>query len=170
MANATRTGRLAGPVVAALALISALTTTTGVGAKTPNEKALAGTWLETVWFPAETGRPPLKSLSSYHRDGTSTCSDQGAVTTTEPAAVFSSCHGVWTHLENNKFAFTAYELISDLSGNLLGYLKVRGIYTLSPSGNQYTGSSRAEILDTNGNVLSAIDVANAGQRIQLELP
>ena len=81
MANATRTGRLAGPVVAALALISALTTTTGVSAKTPNKNALAGTWLETVWFPAETGRPPLKSLSSYHRDGTSTCSDRSITVT-----------------------------------------------------------------------------------------
>ena len=96
-------------------------------------------------------------------------SDQGNVTT-EPPTVFSSCHGVWTHLEKRTFAYTAFELISDLSGNLVGYLKVRGIYTVSESGNEYSGTTFAEVLDADGNVLFSVDVTNAGQRIQLELP
>jgi hypothetical protein len=131
------------------------------------KKALVGSWLETVTFPPESGRPPLKSLSSYHDDETMVCSDQGALTT-EPPTVFSSCHGVWTHLEKRTFAYTAFELISDLSGNLLGYLKVRGILTVSQSGNEYNGTSFAEVLDTDGNVLFSVDVTNAGQRIQVE--
>ena len=84
------------------------------------------------------------------------CSDQGNVTT-EPPTVFSSCHGVWTHLEKRTFAYTSLELISDLSGNLVGYLKVRGTYTVSTSGNEYSGTSFAEILDTDGNVLFSVD-------------
>jgi hypothetical protein len=132
-------------------------------------KALVGSWLETVTFPPEAGRPPLKSLSSFHEDGTMVCSDQGAVTA-EPPTVFTSCHGVWTRLENGAFAYTSVELISDLSGNLMGYLKVRGTYTVAPSGNEYSGTSHAEILDTDGNVLFSIDVTNAGKRIQVELP
>ena len=108
----------------------------------PNKKALVGSWLETVTFPPESGRPPLKSLVTFHDDETMVCSDQGTVTT-EPPSVFSSCHGVWTHLEQRTFAYTVRELISDLSGNLVGYLKVRGIYTVSQSGNEYTGTSFA---------------------------
>jgi len=152
-------------VVAGASTVGALVSTDG----TPNKKALVGSWLETVTFPPESGRPPLKSLVSFHDDGTMACSDQGAVTT-EPPAVFTSCHGVWTHLEQRTFAYTSLGLISDLSGNLVGYLKVRGVYTVSQSGNEYSGTSFAQILDADGNVLFSVDVTNAGQRIQVELP
>ena len=97
------------------------------------------------------------------------CSDQGAVTT-EPPSVFTSCHGVWTHLEERRFAYTSLELISDLGGSLVGYLKVRGIYTVSRSGNDYTGTSVAQILDVDGNVVFSAEVTNAGKRILVELP
>ena len=132
------------------------------------KKALVGSWLETVTFAPETGRPPLKSLGTFHDDGTMVCSDQGAVTT-EPPGVFSSCHGVWTDAGDGTFAYTSLALISDLSGNLVAYLKVRGTYTVARSGNDYSGNSLAEILDTEGNVLFSFDVTNAGHRIQIEL-
>ena len=44
------------------------------------KKSLVGSWLETVTFSPETGRPPLKSLVSFHADGTVMASDQGSVT------------------------------------------------------------------------------------------
>jgi hypothetical protein len=111
---------------------------------TPNKKALVGSWLETVMFPPESGRPPLKSLVSYHDDKTLVTSDQGSVTT-DPPSVFSSAHGAWTHLEERTFAYTVLELISDLSGNLVGYLKVRGIYEVSHSGRH--SASRSNCLE-----------------------
>lgn len=135
----------------------------------PNKKALVGSWRETVMFPPEFGRPPLKSLSSYHGDGTMSCTDQGNVTT-DPAMVFSACHGVWTHVHGRTFAYTAFELVSDLSGNLVGFLKFRGTYTVSTSGAEYEGTTVAQILDTDGNVLTSVTVTNQGQRIHVELP
>lgn len=135
-----------------------------------DNRAVVGSWLETVTFPPETGRPPLKSLSSFHDGGTMNCSDQGAVTTTEPPTVFTSCHGAWTHMGKRTFAYTAFELMSDLSGNLVGYLKVRGVYTVSASGNGYTGTSFAQILDADGHVLFSAEVTNTGRRILVELP
>jgi hypothetical protein len=132
-------------------------------------QTLVGSWLETVTFPPETGRPPLKSLVTFHGDGTMTCSDQGSVTLIEPS-VFTACHGAWTHLEKRDFAYTQLELVSDLSGNLIGYLKVRGIYTVSGSGHQYTGTSVAQIFDTAGTVLFEVQVDNIGNRIVVELP
>ena len=61
-------------------------------------------------------------------------------------------------------------MLSDLSGNLTGYLKVRGVFSVSQSGNEYTGTSFAELLDADGNVLFSVEVTNTAQRIQLELP
>jgi len=133
--------------------------------------ALVGSWLETVTFPPESGRPPMQSLSSYHADRTAVCADQGNVTVnTDQPLVFSSCHGVWAHLEKRKFAGTFVELISDLSGNLVGYLRVRSVVTVSQNGDEYNGNSLAEVRDPDGNVLFAVPVVNSAHRIQLQLP
>jgi len=162
--------RLATTALTAALVVATTTLPSAQGnAGATNKEALVGSWLETVTFPPESGRPPLKSLGSFHADHTMVCSDQGAVTT-DPPSVFTSCHGVWTHLETRKFAYTAFELISDLGGNLVGYLKVRGIYTVAQSGNEYTGTSLAQVLDTDGNVVFSVEVTNAGQRILVELP
>ncbi len=155
----------AGHSISAKAPASNVTTS----AADPNKKALVGSWVETVTFPPETGRPPLKSLSTFHDDGTMVCSDQGAVTT-DPPAVFTSCHGAWTHQTQRQFGYTAMELTSDLTGTLVGYLKVRGTYTVSESGNEYSGTTLAELLDADGVVLLSVTVTNAGKRIQVELP
>jgi hypothetical protein len=66
--------------------------------------------------------------------------------------------------------FTTFGLISDLNGNPVGYLKTRGICTMSESGSQYSGVTFAEVLDADGNALQSVEVANAGQRVELELP
>jgi hypothetical protein len=140
-------------------------------AASANRKALIGSWVETVTFPPEAGRPPLKSLMTVNAEGTMVCSDQGSVTTTgDQPGVFSSCHGVWTHLDKRSFAYTSFELISDLGGNLMGHLKVRGVYSVSASGNTYTGRSIAQIVGTDGTVLYEVEVTNAGRRIKIEFP
>lgn len=154
-------------LVALTAAFAGIGTMTTTAATAPRNTALVGSWIETVTFPPEAGRPPLKSLMTAHADGTMVCSDQGAVTA---EGVFTSCHGVWTHLSDRTFAYTAVELISDASGNLVGYLKARGQYTLSASGDEYTGATLAQILDPAGNVLLAVDVTNAGERIRVEQP
>jgi hypothetical protein len=86
--------------------------------------------------------------------------------------VFTAGHGVWKHIRERTFAYTQHELISDLGGNLVGFLKVRGTLIVSESGNEWADGSIsfAEILDTNGNVVFSVWVTNEAQRIQLELP
>jgi hypothetical protein len=134
--------------------------------------SLVGSWLETVTFPPDI-RPPAKALSTFHADGTITISDQGSVTTSGPMqGVFTAGHGVWKHIGGRRYAYTQLELISDLTGNLVGYLKVRGILIVSRSGNKWDDGSKsfAEILDTDGHVLFSVWVTNTAQRIHLELP
>ena len=77
------------PVSAIVGLLTALLVVTGsnVGEADPPKRALAGAWLETVTFPPESGRPPLKALTTFHEDGTLTISDQGSVTTAGPMSV-----------------------------------------------------------------------------------
>jgi hypothetical protein len=160
---------IVGTVMAALVIAGAGNAAAQSADGGPGRKALVGSWLETATFPPEVGRPPLKSLVSFHDEGIMTYSDQGAVML-EPPIVFSSGRGVWQHLQKRTFAYTSFGLISDLNGNLVGYLKARGIYTMSESGSQYSGVTFAEVLDTDGNVLQSVEVTNAGQRIELELP
>src|SRR4030095_16119744 len=50
------------------------------GDGTPKNKALVGSWVETVTFPPEAGRPALKSLSPFQDGGTMVCSGPGGVT------------------------------------------------------------------------------------------
>jgi hypothetical protein len=154
---------------ASLSSASGQNVATVTAANNAKPQAVVGSWVETVTFPPETGRPPLKSLITFHDDGTMTCSDQGGVTLNEPS-VFTSCHGAWAHLGKRDFAYTQVELISDLSGNLTGYLEVRGVYTVSASGNAYTGTSVAQIFDTAATLLFEVQVGNTGRRIVVELP
>ena len=151
------------------ALIVGSVNVRGEAVPVPQKKALIGSWVETVTFPPEAGRPPLKSLVTFHADETMVCSDQGSITL-EPPTVFTACHGVWKHLQGHTFGYNQVELISDLSGNLLGSLKVRGVYTVSDTGNEYAGTSFAEVLDADGNVLFSAEVTNAGERIQFDQP
>jgi len=48
--------------------------------------------------------------------------------------------------------------------------KVRGVYTVAPSGDEYHGTSFAEVVDSGGIVLYAVSVTNDGRRIRVELP
>ncbi len=131
----------------------------------PKKEAIVGSWLETVTFSGGGAPPPLKSLVTFIADGILVVADQGNVTT---ETVFSAGHGAWVHLGGRTFAWTVLELISDLNGNLLGTLKVRGEYTVNESGNSYSGQFKAEIADTAGNLIFSVEGTNEGHRIQVE--
>ena len=135
------------------------------------KKSLVGSWLETVNFldGVMKGRV-LKSLVSFHDDGTVVSSDQGGVTTDPPpATVTSDGIGAWTQLDWHRFAYTELSLFSDFSGNLTNFLKVRGTYILSGLGDNYTGTSYYEVLATDRTtVLASGFVSNQGERIRVE--
>jgi hypothetical protein len=63
-------------------------------------------------------------------------------------------------------------LFSDFSGNLTGFLKVSGTYTLHRSGDTYTGTSFYQLYDASDNPLTdpgtSGSVSNNGVRIRVE--
>jgi hypothetical protein len=129
------------------------------------KKAIIGAWIETVTFSGPGAPPPLKSLVTFSADGTLMVADQGNVNTAA-GTVFSAGHGSWVAQGEHTFSWTVVELISDLSGNLLGTLKVRGTYTVDETGNTYAGFFKAEV-NIFGSTFS-IDGTNEGTRIQVE--
>jgi len=135
-------------------------------AENQNRKAIVGSWIETVTFSGAGAPPPFKSLVTFGGDGAVLVADQGNVNTAA-GTVFSAGHGRWVALANRSFTWTIMELMSDLNGNLLGTLKVRGTYTVDESGNAYSGSFHADLTDIFDNVFS-FEGTNEGHRIQVE--
>lgn len=133
----------------------------------PKKKSIVGSWSETVTFSGAGAPPPFRSLGTYTEDGNVVVADQGKDTTVLPF-VFSPGHGAWVHLHGRKFAWTVFELVTDISGNLVAILKVRGEHTVNVSGNAYTGQFRSELFDPVGNLISSFEGTNQGQRIQVE--
>ena len=125
---------------------------------------IVGSWIETINFNGP--MPPLKSLSTYTSDGGLIVGDQGAVA---EGSAFSPGHGSWTHVRGRTFDWTSLELIySTADGTLIGYLKVKGRYTVNDAGNGYTGEFLAKVTDPDGNVLFSVDGNNVGTRIAVE--
>ena len=136
------------------------------------KKSIVGSWVETVTF--NNGRPDLKSLVSFHADGTVMASDQSSVILPpDPQeGVSSSGVGAWTQLDWHTFAYTNKELFSDFKGKLTGFIKVSGIYTLLGSGDEYSGTSTFEVLDPDEHSLTPPftgTVKNSGKRISVEV-
>jgi hypothetical protein len=109
----------------------------------------------------------LKSLATFAADGTMTVADQGSIRFAS-GLVFSAGHGSWVAQGDRTFSWTILELASDLNGNLLGTVKIRGTYTVDESGNAYSGVFKSQILDPFGNVLFENEGTTAGTRIQVE--
>lgn len=132
----------------------------------PTKKAIVGSWMETVTISVP-GNPSFQSLSTYTEDGGLVVMDAGNVNVAA-GTVYSAGHGCWVAREGRTIDWTVMELVSDLNGNLIGTLKVRGRYTIDESGNSYTGNFLAEQVDTNGALVFSVEGTNEGHRIQVE--
>jgi hypothetical protein len=102
------------------------------------KKSIVGSWVETVKFTTDPGRPDIQSLVHFNGDGTLGSSDQGGVMTDPPpTTVTSDGVGVWKQVDWRTFSYTELALFSDFSGNLTGSLKVSGTYVLKGFGDGF---------------------------------
>ena len=141
------------------------------------KKSLVGSWVETFTF---VGGPRDgfvgTALVNYNSDGT-LIGPQGGPITFDPdpakASITSEGAGSWTQTEWNTFVYTSYALFSDFIGNVVGSLKVKGVYHLDlPSRDGYHGYSFYEILDKDMKPLNPRItgfVSNQGTRLSVDL-
>jgi len=140
-------------------------------------KSLVGSWVETFMF---VGGPRDgfvgTTLINYNSDGT-LIGPQGGPITFDPdpakASITSEGIGSWTQTEWNTFVYTSYALFSDFIGNVVGSLKVKGIYHLDlPSRDGYHGYSFYEVLDKDmKSLVPPVTgfVTNVGKRLKVDL-
>jgi hypothetical protein len=140
-------------------------------------KSLVGSWVEKFTFldgprKGEVGT----ALVNYNSDGT-LIGPQGGPITFDPdpakASITSEGAGSWVQTEWNTFIYTSYALFSDFIGNVVGSLKVKGIYHLNlPSRDGYHGYSFYEVLDKDMKPLKPRItgfVSNQGTRLSVDL-
>ena len=71
-----------------------------------NKNGLVGSWLETVTFPPELGWPPAQVSRQLSRRRNHGRKRSGWRHHRNRRRYYSSCHGVWTHLNQRTFAYT----------------------------------------------------------------
>jgi hypothetical protein len=159
-----------GMTIVSTGVVNAQSTISSVGLLGEfQKKSIVGSWVETVKFTTDPGRPDSQSLVHFNGDGTLGSSDQGGVQTDPPpTTVTSDGVGVWKQVDWRTFSYTELALFSDFSGNLTGSLKVSGTYVLKGFGDMYEGTSFYEVLGPDNSVQHSGYVANKGMRIHVE--
>ena len=117
-----------------------------------NEQGLVGSWdLVVTLRDCQSGTPfvSFSAINTYNQGGTT---QQTAVPGPEGTALPG--HGVWSHQNGRRYsgAFRFFSLNPD--GTYAGKVIVRSSISLGPSGDHYTSTDTAEILDPNGEVIS----------------
>jgi hypothetical protein len=161
-----------GTTIITTGVVNAQSTVSSVGLLGEfQKKSIVGSWVETVRFRTDPGRPDIQSLVHFNADGTVGSSDQGGVQTDPPpTTVTSDGVGVWKQVDWRTFSYTELALFSDFSGNLTGSLKVSGAYVLKGFGDTYEGKSFYQVFGhpPDNSVQHSGYVTNNGIRIHVE--
>jgi hypothetical protein len=133
-------------------------------AQNGNEQGLVGSWNVTVTLrDCETGTPfvSFQAMNTYNQGSTM---QQTAVPGPEGTALPG--HGVWSHQTGRNYsgAFQFFRLNPD--GTYAGRVVVRSAISLGPSGDTYTSTDVADILDANGNLLFRSCSTSSATRFQ----
>jgi len=116
-----------------------------------NEQGLVGSWnLEVSLRDCETGTVfvSFPGMSTYNKGGTM---QQTAVP--EPGFTALPGHGVWKRQNGRQYSAVFQFFNFNLDGTFAGRVIVRSAISLEQSGNRYTSTDTAEVLDANGNLI-----------------
>ena len=142
-------------------LVMSLSLPSHVFASASSTSPLVGTWEVTVLTP----NGPNLSLVTINADNTMT---ESSVQDLHPP-VSSPGHGVWDHIQGNKYAFTFEFYIVNPTGTLVCTAKVRQTLTLDKDADEWTGPSHIDCVAPNGNELFGFDLSASATRMRLEV-
>ncbi len=116
-----------------------------------NERRLVGSWdVQVTLRDCETGAPfvSFPAMNTYNQGGTT---QQTAVPGPDGTALPG--HGVWSHQTGRNYsgAFQFFSL--NPNGTYVGRVIVRSAISLGQSGDDYTSTDTAEILNANGDLM-----------------
>ena len=125
---------------------------------------LVGTWEISV-TPLN-GAPHNLSLITFNADGTMT---EVSLQDLHPP-VSSAGHGVWAHIEANKYAFSFKFFIVDPVGHLVCTARVRSTVTLDKDGDEWLSApAHIDCTAPNGNTVFGFDLTATATRMPLDL-
>ena len=127
----------------------------------PTGQHLEGSWMGTATINVP-GQSPITQpfLTTYHPDGTMLL-----VLSTPLQSVAT---GEWVRTGDRQFAVTHVRFTFDENRRLTGTLKVRATLQLHESLDAYSGQSKTDTLDTNGNVVRSVEATLQAKRIGVE--
>ncbi|MCI0446111.1 hypothetical protein L0244_23025 [bacterium] len=138
---------------------------------------LTGSWIAIVTpvgLPAEF---VFLSLPTFDKDGTVIISAQGdsaarqLIPGVSDPVLQSSSHGVWDKIGSRTYAVTTVHVLYYTDGSLAATFKVRSIFEVSQSGEEFDSlSSVGQMFDPDGNLLLTLEATVHGERIHVELP
>jgi hypothetical protein len=155
-------------ITAALALV-ALAAIPGFALRAQEPQAShtpEGAWLVRGTFGADS--PTFLWFDTYTSDSTSQ-GRAGTVLCTLPSATMTeSGHGVWTRIQKNEFAITAWRIMLRPDGQPAGLAKFWGTVTLSTN-DIMSGTLNAEFFNLEGHLVTRmLGGKTAGTRIQIQ--
>ncbi len=102
----------------------------------------------------------FRGLNKFELGGTAQ-----VVPATNPTAL--SAHvGIWSYVQDNNYKLTFKMFRFDAAGNNIGWQIVRFDLVVNEDATQYAGSGKAEVLDSNGNVVGTTCPVLTGMRFQ----
>ncbi len=150
-------------VLALLLLVGCMQTIASAQSVNARDNRIVGVWdVQVTVLNCSTGAPlgNFRGLHKYELGGTGQ-----VVPATNPAAL-SPHVSVWESIEKNVYQMTFKMFRFDATGNNIGWVIVRNNVAINEDATEYAGSGKAEIFDSNGNVVGASCPAFTGKRFQ----
>ena len=129
---------------------------------TQGRRRIVGSWVGT-------GVTGIRSLFTFHADGTVLRSVPGEASIDPARPPHTAGHGVWHSFGQGRYGATTWDIFYDINtGQLLHYMRIRFEVTMGDDRDHASARSILEVIDPSGVVLSSRAGALTLARIAFE--
>jgi hypothetical protein len=152
-----------GTVMALVMLVGGMQTIASAQSVNARDNRIVGLWdVHVTISNCSTGAPltNYRGLHKYELGGTGQ-----VVPATNPAAL-SAHMSIWSYVRENEYQLVFKMFRFDSAGNNIGWIIVRNNVAINEDATEYAGSGKAEIFDSNGNIVGTSCPVFTGTRFQ----